>query len=216
MTATPGFRPAARRRGRVAAGAALAAAAVGGNVVVYSSLDDRTEVLQVVLDVRAGDPVTLDTVRVVEVALDPTVPVVPADQLTAVVDQYARVHLAAGTILAPVLLQPEPLVAPGTSVVAVELRPTLVPTGLRERSHVELVVPPDPSVAGDITTVEPLRTTGRVVTRPTEVDGVSGLVSMSVEVPTATAAALAAADDLRVVLLDPSADTDALYTPPGA
>ena len=45
-----------------------------------------------------------------------------------------------------------------------------------------------------------------VVTRPTEVGGVTGVVSMSVEVATADAAAVAAGDDLRVILLEPGVD----------
>ena len=196
-----GFRPGSRRRARIAGGATLAAIAIGGNVVVYTSLDDRTEVLQVVTDIRAGELVGADDLRIVEVDLDPTVPVVPADDLTIVANQHARVHIASGTLLAPLLVQPMPLVAPGAAVVAVELRPTLVPDGLRERSLVELIVRPDGAGDG-----EEHRTTGRVVTRPVEVDGVSGVVSMSVEVASTDAAAVAAGDDLRVILLEPWVD----------
>ena len=196
-----GFRPGSRRRARIAGGAALAAAAIAGNVLVYASLDDRTEVIQVVTDIRAGELVTADHLRIVEVDVDPTVPVVLADDLALVVDQHARVHIASGTLLAPVLVQPTPLVGPGSAIVAIELRPTLVPDGLRERSLVELLVrSDDPDVAADH------RTTARVVTRPAEVEGVSGVVSMSVEVASADAAAVAAGDDLRIILLEPGID----------
>lgn len=196
-----GFRPGSRRRARIAGGAALAAIAIGGNVVVYTSLDERTEVLQVVTDIRAGELVTADHLRVVEVDLDATVPVVPADDLVLVADQHARVHIASGTLLAPLLVQPAPLVGPESAVVAVELRPTLVPDGLRERSLVELIVMSENAGDG-----ESHRTTGRVVTRPTEVDGISGVVSMSVEVAVADAPVIAAGDDLRIVLLEPGVD----------
>lgn len=193
-----GFRPTSRRRARIAGGAALAAAAIGGNVLLYVSLDDRTEVVQVVTDIRAGALVTADDLRIVEVDLDPTVPVVPADDLALVVNQHARVHIASGTLLAPVLMQPAPLVGPGSAIVAIELRPTRVPDGLRERSLVELVVRSDDG--------EEYRTTARVVTRPIEVGGVSGVVSMSVEVAGDDATAVAAGDDLRVILLEPGLD----------
>lgn len=196
-----GFRPGSRRRARIAGGAALAALAIGGNVVVYTSLDDRTEVLQVVNDIRAGELVSADDLRIVEVDLDPTVPVVPADALASVTDQHARVHIASGTLLAPVLVQSAPLVGPGSAIVAVELRPTMVPDGLRERSLVELIVMADRGGSE-----EAHRTNGRVVTRPAEVERVSGVVSMSVEVASADAAMVAAGDDLRVVLLDPGVD----------
>ncbi|MFP5489280.1 MAG: SAF domain-containing protein [Acidimicrobiia bacterium] len=192
-----GFRPGSRRRARIAGGAVLAAVAIGGNVLAYTSLDDRTEVLQVVTDIRAGDEVTANHLRIVAVDVDPTVPVVPAGDLGAIAGQHARVHIASGTLLSPVLVQPGPLVDAGAAVVAVELRPTLVPDGLRERSSVELI-----AVTGD----DELRTAGRAVTRPAEVDGVSGVVTMSVEVASDVAARVAAADEVRVVLVDPGAD----------
>lgn len=196
------FRPAPRQRVRIAAGAGLVAAGVLGNVVAYSSLDRRVEVVQLVNDVRAGSLVTVADVRIVAVDVDPTVPVTPAADLAAVIDRHAKVHLVAGTLVSPVLLQAEPLLTPGTSVVAVELRPTRVPTGLRERSSIELIVSSGRS--GD--EPEQIRAVGRVVTRPTEVDGVTGSVSMSVEIDPTVAALVAAADDVRVVLLDPGDD----------
>ncbi|HSJ91507.1 MAG TPA: SAF domain-containing protein [Ilumatobacter sp.] len=196
-----GFRPGSRRRARIAGGAALVAVAIGGNVALYTSLDDRTEVLQVVEDIRAGEVVTAHDLRIVEGDLDPTGPAVAADDLALVVDQYARVHIASGTLLAPVLVQPTPLVGPGSAVVAIELRPTLVPDGLRERSLVELIVTSDGN-DGDVE----FRTTGRAVTRPVAVDGVSGVVTMSIEVASSDAAVVAAGDDLRVVLIEPGVD----------
>jgi hypothetical protein len=191
------FRPPARRRGRIAAGAGLAAAAIVGNVAVYASLDDRVTVLQLVSDVRAGDVVQAADLRVVEITVEQTVPTVGAAELDLVVGQYARVHLASGSLLAPVLVQPEPLVAPGRAVVAVEIRPTLVPEGVRERSLIELVVTGRDEVA---------RVRGRVVTRPSESDGVTGTVSLSVEVDPDDAASVAAADSIRIVLLEPDED----------
>jgi hypothetical protein len=194
-----GFRPGSRRRARILGGVALVLAAVGGNVLAYSSLDHRSGVIQVVTDIRAGESVTADALRVVEADLDPAVPAVLADELDQVVGQYARVHIASGSLLAPVLVQPTPLVAEDSAVVAVEVRPTLVPTGVRERSAVVLIVP----TTGDVPT---FRALGRVVTRPTTVDAVTGLLTMSVEVATADAEPLAAADDIRVVLVEPTDD----------
>jgi hypothetical protein len=195
-----GFRPASRRRVRIATGVALAAVAIGGNVLVYSALDDTTEVLQVVRNVRAGDAITSDDLRVVEVDLDPTVPVVEADDIGLVVGRYARVFIASGTLMVPQLVQSAPLVTVGAGVVAVEVRPSRVPSGLVERSRVMLVVVPDDA------DVDPFVTTGRVVARGTDVDGVSGVAALSVEVAEADAARVAAADDVRVVLLDPGVD----------
>jgi hypothetical protein len=194
-----GFRPGSRRRARVAVGAGLAAVAVGGNVLVYRALGDTTPVLQVVSPVRAGQVVTAGDVRVVEVDLDPTVPFVPATDLDRVVDQYARVHLVAGTLVVAEALQSTPLVTPGQAVVAIEIRGTRVPAGLRERSRVLVVV-----VDGD----DPLQrfvTEGRVVARGSADDS-SDLVALSVEVGASDVAKVAAATDVRVALLDPSSD----------
>lgn len=200
-----GFRPGSRRRARIAGGAALAAVAIGGNVLAYASLDDRTEVLQVVADVRAGEIVTAERLRVVAVDVDPSVPVVPAADLAVVAEQHARVHLASGSLLSPVLLQPSPLVADGTAVVGIELRPTRVPDGLRERSRLLVIAT---SEDGDELSAE-----ARAVTRPAEADGVSGVVTMSVEVADADAPRVAAADEIRVILLDPGVDPVHAPTP---
>jgi len=196
-----GFRPGSRRRARIAAGAALAAVAIGGNVIIYSELSDKTEVLQVVRNVRAGELVTSDDLRVVEADLDPTVPAVDAGQIDLVVNQYARVYIASGSLMVQQLVQPNPLVSAGAGVVAVEIRPSRVPSGLRERSRVMIVVVPDNDDE------ELFVTTGRVVARGNESDTVTGLFGLSVEVTEADASLVAAGNDVRVVVLDPGADT---------
>jgi hypothetical protein len=195
-----GFRPAPRRRARIAAGAALAALAVGGNVVLYTSLDQKTEVVQIVRNVRAGDPVSRADIRIVEVDLDSSIPVVHAANVGLIVGQFARVFIPSGSIVTTVQVQPAPLVAAGKGIVSVEIRPTRVPSGLRERSQVLIVVIPDNDQ-------EPLfETVGRVVARSAEVDGVAGVVPLSVEVSEHDAATVAAGNDVRIVLLDPSND----------
>ncbi len=196
-----GFRPASRRRARIATGVALAAVAIGGNVLVYSSLDDKSEVLQLVRNVRAGEIVTSDDLRVVEVDLDPTVPAVAADQIGLVVNQYARVYITSGSLMVEQLVQPMPLVTAGAGVVAVEIRPTRVPSGLRERSRVMIVVVPDNSDD------EMFVTTGRVVARGNDADNVTGVFGLSVEVSEMDAPMVAAGNDVRVVVLDPGSDT---------
>lgn len=193
-----GFRPASRRRTRIAAGAVLAAIAIGGNVLLYASLADQTEVLQLVRDVRAGELVTTNDLRVVEVDLDDTVPAVAADDIALVVDQYARVFLPSGSLIDDQLVQADPLVSDGAGVVAVEIRPTQVPAGLVTRSRVLLVVVPD----GD---ADAFVAEGRVVRHAGDsTDG--GAASLSVEVAVADAPLVAAADDVRVVLVEPGVD----------
>jgi len=194
-----GFRPPSRRRARVALGVLLAAFAVGGNLLVYSSLDHKTEVLQVVRDIPAGEIVSADDLRVVDVDVDPTVPTVAPQAIGSVVNQYARVHLAAGTLMVDVLVQPTPLVTIGQGVVAVEIRPSQIPAGLRERSRVLLVTVNRDGSTG-------LITEGRVVAHGDSSGSTDSVMALSIEVNQDDAAAIAAADDVRVALLDPGAD----------
>lgn len=191
-----GFRPASRRRSRVAAGAILAAIAIGGNVLLYASLDNQTEVLQLVRNVRAGEVVTSDDLRIVEVDLDPTVPAVAAEDIGLVVNRYARVYLPSGTLIFDQLVQSTPLVSDGAGVVAVEITATRLPAGLSTRSQVMLVVAE--SGADELFVTE-----GRIVRRGT--DGADG-GAISVEVAVADAPRVAAADDVRVVLIEPGID----------
>jgi hypothetical protein len=194
-----GFRPASRRRVRIAGGLLLAAVALGGNLLVYSSLDHKAEALQVIRDVPAGDLLAAEDLRVVEVDVGSSVPTVAPEAIATVVNRYARVHIASGTLIADVLVQPTPLVTLGQGVVAVEIRPTQVPAGVRERSRVMLVVVSKDGKPEFVTE-------GRVVaTGATAGDGAE-IVALSVEVRQEDAAAIAAADDVRVVLLDPGAD----------
>jgi hypothetical protein len=184
----------------VAGGIALSAAAIGGNVLVYSSINHSTEVVQLVTNVRAGVQITQADLRIVEVDLDPTVPSVAADQLDSLVGQYARTYLPAGTLVIPQIVQATPLVSPGTGVVAIVVAGGGSPSGLIERSRVQLVY----SDGETLVVVE-----GRVVARGAGADE-AGDEGVTVEVPVAAAASLAAANDVRVVLLE--ADVDAALT----
>ena len=192
-----GFQPASRRRNRIAFGVLLAALAIGGNVFVYSSLDHAEPVVQVVRDVPAGDQLTADMLRTVDVDADSTVNLVNGDQLDALVGSYAKVRLVSGSLVTVDALQATPLVTPGSAVVAIQVAEGTLPRGVRERAPVVLVIADD---AG------PTSVAGRVVGLPTSTNAALGVQSLSVEVDANEAATVAAADDVRVVLVEPSAD----------
>ena len=143
VTDSTGFRPVARRRNRIAAGLALGAIAVGGNIGVYASLDNREPVVQVVQDVPAGEIITSDMVRTVEVDLDGSVNAVAGRDLSAVVGRYAKVRMVSGSLVTSESLQSAPLVSPGHAVVAIQVEPGELPIGLRERAPIRLVIPAD-------------------------------------------------------------------------
>jgi hypothetical protein len=198
-----GFRPASRRRARVAAGAALVAVAIGGNVLVYSSLDHRESVLQVVRDVPAGQQVAPEDVRAIQVDADDTLRSVGADCLSTIVGQFAKVRLVSGSLVVAEALQSTPLISAGAAVVAIQVPEGALPVGLRERSQVQLVVP---AKSDDATATEPTIVSGRVVGLPTAPATATGTLSLSVEVPEQLAPAVVASDDVRVVLVQPGAD----------
>lgn len=185
-----GFRPGSRRRARIAGGVALAAAAVGGNVLVYSSLDDPTEVVQFVSNIDAGEQIGADDVRIIELDGDlATANLVPADQVSVIVNQYARTYIPSGSLASVFVVQGSPLVSPGTAVVAVAPEGDRLPRGIQARSRV-LLADADSSAAVE----------ARVVAVPEE----GG--ALSVEVALADAATIATADSVVVVLLQPGAD----------
>ena len=190
-----GFRPGSRRRNRIAAGVAIAAVAVGGNVLLYSSLNDSTEVVQFVSNISAGDLIGSDDVRVIEIDGDPgTANLVTADQIGSVVNRYARTFIPSGSLASVYLVQADPLVSPGSAVVAIAPTDRLVPTGLTERSRVRLVIGDDGATLVD----------ARVVSVGDD-DG-DGVETLSVEDAEGDAPSVAAAGDLSVILLDPEVD----------
>lgn len=197
-----GFAPASRRRNRIAAGVALAAVAVGGNVFVYANLDDSQPVVQVVQDVPAGEQITATMLRTVNVDADPTVNLVDGDQLDSLVGSYAKVRLVSGSLVTAEALQAGPLVTPGNSVVAIQVADGSLPIGLRERVQVMLVIPGEHGAAD----AAPTSVTGRVVGLALDTTSALGEQSLSVEVAAADAAIVAAADDVRVVLVQPTPD----------
>lgn len=185
-----------RARGRLALGALIVAIGVLINLAIYRSVDDKSPVLQLNRDVPAGQQISADDFRTVEIGADGAFRSVPSSDLNAVVGSYAKVRLIAGTLLAHEALQAGPLVAPGASVVAVTVPAGEVPIGLRERSRVSVVV-----VASDRTSTS---VNGTVVGLPSQA-GSSGQVSVSIELAAGDAGAVAAAEKVRLVLLDPGA-----------
>ncbi len=194
-----GFRPGSRRRARIAAGSALAAVAIGGNLLVYSSLNDETQVLQMVNNIAAGELITAGDLQVIEVGVDPSIPTIAAGDIGLVVNQYARVYIPSGSLIIQEYVQPSPLVSPGMAVVAVGIAITDLPDGLRVRSRVQLVITADQST-------ERVVIDGRVVARSTETDSITGLIPLSFEVAESDGAMLAAATNVSVVLLPPGVD----------
>ena len=170
--------------------------------------DDRSAGKLNVRDVPAGAQLSLDDVRVIEVSADSSLAVVASSQLPLVVGQYAKVRMVAGSLLASPMLQAAPLVGAGSAIVAVAVPGGELPVGLRERSRVQLVFPQTSSAEAPPAPVE-----GRVVGLPAAADSITGRESLSIEVAVQDAPTLAAAAEVRVVLLDPGVDPASAPTP---
>lgn len=199
-----GFRPAARSRTRIAAGILISLAAIAAILLIFATLDKRVAVLQITRDVPAGTQLSAADLRTIEVSADSSLEVVPAADLDAIVGRYAKVRMVAGTLLAAPSLQAGPLVSPGSSVVAITVAAGELPVGLRERSQLQLVFPLADGAATGSVPGEPIL--GRAVGLPTAPDSVTGSLSLSVEVAAADGPRLAAAKQVRVVLLEPGLD----------
>lgn len=193
---TRGFRPSARRRNRIAAGVALGAAAIGGNALIYASVDDTETVVQALRDIPAGAEITPDMFRTVEVDIDDTVLAVPGEQLAGLSGQYAKVRIVSGSLLVTPAIQPDPLVDDDAAVVAIEVPGGLVPVGLRERSRIEVVYTD--------TDDQDVVVRGRTIGFPEPSESSAGSISLSIEVAGSDAPGIAIADDVRVVLLSPA------------
>jgi hypothetical protein len=176
---------------------------VGVVLFVFSTTDKRVAVLQVVRDIPAGTQLNAADLRTIELSTDPSLAVVKASDLATVVGLYAKVRIVTGGLLAAGLVQVAPLVAAGSAVVAVTVPSGELPAGLRERSQVQIVIPP----TGD--TEPPLPVVGRVVGLPASPDSTTGQMSVSLEVSAGDAFVVASATRVRIVLLDPGVDSAA-------
>ena len=208
-----GFAPAGRRRNRIAAGVALAALAVGGNVLVYSSLE-RQRTRRASRRRRAGgrpdhESTCCGPSRSTSIRRSTWS---PGDQLDSLVGHVRqgppRVRLA-GHARSP--CRPSPLVEPGNAVVAIQVDEGSLPVGLRERVPVQLVIPAvSGSAAGSVgdRSDGDRRRRGRP-SRSTTDERARYASRCRSRSPQPTAPIVAAADDVRVVLTEPIVDATA-------
>jgi hypothetical protein len=187
---------------------ALAAIAVGANILVYSSVNNSEPAVQAVVDVPAGAQITSDMLRTVDVDAPSSVNLVPGDQLDSLVGAYAKVRLVSGSLVTPQSVQATSLVGPGNSVVAIQVDEGALPVGLRERVPVQLVIPQAAGATAAATT-DPTVIDGVVVALPIATASALGRQSLSVEVAAGSAPIVAGADDVRVVLAEPVAESSA-------
>lgn len=189
-----------RRPGLAAAGALLVVLCGVTSAAVAMSGDDRVGVLALARDVNAGQILTVEDLRVAELA-GHGLSAVSADGAAAVVGQTVTASLPAGTLLNDSMFSRRPLPGSGLQLVAVAVKPGGAPVEAvpgRDVSLVRVVTTGDPRV----TQPQVLVARARVVSVRAEAG--NGLLILTVQVPDVAAVAVAqasAAGAVAVTLL---------------
>ncbi len=126
---------------------------VSGFAVAFAAtslrVGGRQPVLAVAQSVPAGHVLTAGDLRVVHVAADAGLAVVPASRRASVVGQPVAVPLVAGALLAPDQIGAPRFPPPGQAVVGVSVEPGRYPPGLEAGARVAvLVIPGQDNAAG--------------------------------------------------------------------
>lgn len=205
--------PAGQARQRKLSWVALGLAVVlaGGlfGAVALARVADRTPVLALATSIERGEILTEAHLRVVDVATDEQLPLIPAGDRDRLVGMTATGPMPAGALVTQGQFANGPQVAEGASVVGLALQPGEYPIeALRPGDRVEVIRTPDPTGARSES-----GTGAAVLTGDAEVFAVSPLseissglmVSLTVPADTGPAIASAAAEGrVRLVLVPTS------------
>ncbi|MFD0201426.1 MULTISPECIES: hypothetical protein [Saccharothrix] len=123
-------------------GMLLVLACVGGFVLISLNSGDRQAVLALARGVQVGHVLTTQDLRQVNVAVDPGVAVVGADQAVTVVGRLMATSLSAGALLTPDALGGAALPTNGQAIAALALKPGQVPAEVGPGARVSVVFVP--------------------------------------------------------------------------
>jgi hypothetical protein len=114
--------------------------------LLYLNAGDRVPVLSIAREVGQGEEITRDDLAEVRVSADPTLDLVPANDIDDVVGQPAAVDLAVGSLLTESQIG-EPIgLEPGTTVVGVRVGTPAMPfASIRRGMVVDVIFTPEPS-----------------------------------------------------------------------
>ena len=129
------------------AGVLLVVVSALGGVLLFSSTDDRVDVVVAATELLPGQPVERADLRVARVAVDDGITTVTPDAVANLVGQQAIGRVPAGTLLSPGMFADELPLEPGEVVFGAALDPGEAPlSALQVGTPVELlsVVPSDP------------------------------------------------------------------------
>lgn len=137
--------PRRRRPGLFAAGVVIAVLGGLGAYTYASAAGDNRPVLAVAGTVTAGQQITDADLKVVQVAAGSGLTPIPDSARDTVVGKYARIELAAGTLLVEGQLTDKAVPGAGQQLIGLELKPSQLPSRtLRPGEQVQLVITSDP------------------------------------------------------------------------
>ncbi len=138
------LRTAGRRRSvpYLLLGVLLVLACVGAFVVISLNSGDREAVLALARGVRVGHLLTTQDLRQVNVAVDPGVAVVGADQAATVVGRPMATSLSAGALLTPDAVGGAAIPTSGQAIAALALKPGQFPAEVGPGGRVSVVFVP--------------------------------------------------------------------------
>ncbi|PWK84516.1 hypothetical protein C8D88_108131 [Lentzea atacamensis] len=123
-------------------GVLLVLACVGGFVLISLNSGDRQAVLALARGVPVGHVLTTQDLRQVNVAVDPGVAVVGADQAATVVGRPMATSLSAGALLTPDAVGGAALPTNGQAIAALALKPGQFPAEVGPGARVSVVFVP--------------------------------------------------------------------------
>jgi hypothetical protein len=136
---------AARRRSipHLLLGALLVLACAAGFLVIWLNTGNRQPVLALARGVSVGHVLSMQDLRQVNVAVDPDVSVVEANQATSVVGKTMSTTLPAGSLLTPNAITASLTPGQGQAIAALALKAGQFPPEISPGSHVMVVLVPN-------------------------------------------------------------------------
>jgi hypothetical protein len=187
--------PRARRRwGLFAAMVLVVAFGALGNVWLLTSTTTAQEVVAARTTIERGSVITRDDLMTVRVELDPSLRTVPGDDLAGLVGQRAALDVAAGSLVTTESVTATTIPPDGHSLVGIGIAQARMPgVTLVAGDEVRVVATPQLATEADADTT-PVSVKAVVVSaRPgTDATGAGAQTIVTVQVPTADAASLAA------------------------
>ena len=204
--------PRAARAVRPAVNAKLAALAAGiivlsvaGAAALFATVSGTSPVVVAAAPLAKGQIIEAADLSTAAVAADPTVQVVPADQLSALVGQRAAVDIPAGALLAASSVTRDLVPGPGQSLIGVPVTSSQAPLAdLPPGTRVRLVQMPEASAAGGATSAPAAPVHAVVVSSGFATDGVR-VIDVTVDASDAAQVTAWAAAGRAAVVVDTAA-----------